>query len=193
MQHVQIEIMNAEEEAAKNEAVRLENEVKERDRIAMINRTSGHRRPEPGDKFYVTTARGLPRRGRAGVLFEQHRRTEITVVDDIAPGPAGHAAVESEVRDGRIVVSVSGAERILADDSLTCFTRPATEVEAAGLRSQLADRDAELAKAKAEIARLQREARQAAVPDPNGGPARLAAARKAGKQNADSDGFGGKE
>ncbi|HEX6022550.1 MAG TPA: hypothetical protein VFZ00_11185 [Solirubrobacter sp.] len=181
MQTVQLEILNAEEEAAKNAAVAAENEQKERERIAMINRVAGHRRPEPGDRFYVTTA-GLARRGRAGVLFERGRRTDILVVDDLAPA-------ESGLRGDQIVVSVAGAERILADDALTVFTRPATEVEAAGLRSQLADREAELAKAKAEIERLRREARMSAPADPNGGPARLRAAKKV----TEPEGFGGKD
>lgn len=179
MQTVQIEVLTTEEQSAKNAAIMAENERIERERIAATNRSAGHRKPEPGDRLWVTTQRGLPRRGRAGVLFVEDRRTELFVIG------GDHTAAP----EGAIGVSVEAAERILADTALNVSTRPATDAEASSLRSQLAERESELAAARSEIDRLKREARQAAPADPQGRPARLNAARKV----ADPDGFGGKD
>lgn len=182
MQHVSLEVLSAEELAGKHVQIMAENERRERERVAAGNRAAGHKTPEPGDRLYVTTMRGISRRGRAGVRFVQEARTELLVVDN-DPDKRG------EVPPGVQTVTVDGAEAILHDDALNVSTRPATDAEAADLRTQLADRDSRLAAAEKEIERLRREARQSATPDPQGGPARLRAARKV----TDPDGFGGKD
>lgn len=182
MQTVQLEVLSAEELAGKHIAIMADNERRERERVAAKNRATGHAKPEPGDRLWVTTMRGISRRGRAGIRFTQEARTELLVVDN-DPDKRG------DIPAGAVTVTVDGAEAILHDDALNVSTRPATDAEAADLRSQLADRDSQLATARAEIERLKREARQAAQPDPQGGPARLRAARKV----TDPDGFGGKD
>lgn len=182
MQTVQVEVLTTEEQAAKHAAIMTANERRDRERTAAKNRAAGHAKPEPGDRLYVTTMRGIARRGRAGIRFMTEARTELIVVDD-------DPDLRGEVPPGVVPVTVDGAEAVLADDALNVSTRPATDAEAADLRTQLADRDARLAEAQKEIDRLRREARQAAPTDPNGGPARLRAARKV----QDPDGFGGKD
>lgn len=182
MQTVQVEVLTTEEQAAKQAAIMAENERRELERVAKKNRAAGHARPEPGDRLYVTTMRGIARRGRAGIRFSQEARTELLVVDN-DPDKRG------EIPSTAVTVTVDGAEAILHDDALNVSGRPATEAEAADLRSLLADRDSELAAVRAELAAARREARQAAPPDPQGGPARLRAQRKV----TDSDGFGGKD
>jgi hypothetical protein len=182
VQTVQVEVLEPEEQALKHARIMRENDARARERVAAENRKAGHAKPEPGDRLYVTTMRGISRRGRAGVRFAQEARTELLVVDN-DPDKRG------DVPGGATTVTVDGAEAILADDALNVSTRPATDAEAADLRSQLADRESELAAARTEIERLKREARQAAPPDPQGGPSRLRAARKI----TDPEGFGGKD
>lgn len=186
MQHVQLEVLSAEELAGKHAAIMAENEARDRARIAAANRAAGHAKPEPGDRLWVTTMRGIARRGRAGVRFVQEARTELLVVDN-DPNKRG------EVPAGVHTVTVDGAEAILHDDALNVSARPATDAEAADLRTQLADRDAELADAKKEIERLRIAARQATPMDPAGGPAKLRAADRATRKVTDPEGFGGKD
>jgi hypothetical protein len=174
--------MTVEEQVSRHAEIMAKNERRALERVAAKNRAAGHAKPEPGDRLYVTTMRGIARRGRAGIRFVQEARTELLVVDN-DPDKRG------DVPAGAITVTVDGAEAILHDDALNVSARPATDVEAADLRSQLADRDSELSAARAELAALKREARQSAPPDPQGGPARLRAQRKI----ADPDGFGGKD
>lgn len=182
MQTVQVEVLTSEEQAARQAEIMAANERRDRQRIAAKNRAAGHAKPEPGDRLYVTTMRGIPRRGRAGIRFSQEARTELLVVDN-------DLDKRGDIPAGGVIVTVDGAEEILHDDALNVSTRPATEVEAADLRSQLADRDSQLAGMRAELAALRREARQSATPDPAGGPARLRAQRKV----TDPEGFGGKD
>lgn len=182
MQTVHVELLTADEQTAKQAAVMAHNERVARENVAATNRAKGHAKPEPGDRLWVTTARGIPRRGRAGVRFTQDARTELLVVDD-DPDRRG------QIPAGVQTVTVDGAEAILHDDSLNVSSRPATDAEAADLRGQLAARDSELAAMKTELEKLRREARQAAPADPSGGPARLRAARKV----SDPEGFGGKD
>lgn len=182
MQTVQVEVLTVEEQAAKHAAIMAANERRELERVAARNRAAGHAKPEVGDRLYVTTMRGIARRGRAGIRFMQEARTTLLVVDN-DPDKRG------EVPAGVHPVTVDGAEAILHDDALNVSTRPATDAEATDLRAQVADRESELTAARAEIERLRREARQAATPDPQGGPARLRAQRKV----TDPDGFGGKD
>lgn len=182
MQTVQVEVLTAEEQVAKHAETLAANDRREIARVASRNRASGHAKPEPGDRLYVTTMRGIARRGRAGIRFSQEARTELLVVDN-DPDKRG------EIPAGVVIVSVDGAEAILHDDALNVSGRPATEAEAADLRTQLEAKDNELTAMKAELAAARREARQGATPDPQGGPARLRAQRKV----TDPDGFGGKD
>jgi hypothetical protein len=182
MQPIQTNIMDPEEQAAFHATVLAENEVRERARVAARNRAAGHAKPCPGDRLYVMPAAGLRQRCRAGVLFLDRVKAEVVVLEDgVTPEP------------GTVGVPVHGAELILADDSLNVITKSETSAEAAALRTQVADRDAELAKLKAENARLLREARQRAPEDPSGGPGRLRAQREARSKLPSEDGFGGKE
>ena len=136
--------------------------------------------------MWVTTMRGIPRRGRGGVRFTQDGRTELFVVSN-DPEQRG------EVPPTATPVTVDQAEAIIHDSlpggALNVSTRPATDAEAADLRSQLADRDSQIAEQQKEIERLKREARQTAPADPAGGPSRLRAARNV--KPPDPDGFGG--
>lgn len=189
MQHVSLEVLNPEEAAEKYARVMAANERRDHERIAAKNRAAGHAKPEPGDRLYVTTMRGIKRRGRAGIRFDDQTRTELLVVDN-DPEKRGEVP---EVPEGTLTVTVDGAEAILHDDALNVSARPATDAEASDLRSTLADREAQLAAARSEIERLKREARQAAPMDPQGGPARLRASARAEKKASDPDGFGGKD
>lgn len=186
MQTVQVEVLTTEEQAHKHAQIMAENERRDRERVAAANRKAGHAKPEPGDRLYVTTMRGITRRGRAGIRFAQEARTELLVVDN---DPNKREPAPSGVH----TVTVDGAEAILHDDALNVSTRPATDAEAADLRTQLADRDSQLAEARAEIERLRIAARQATPMDPQGGPAKLRAAERAARKGADPDGFGGKD
>lgn len=179
MQTIQLEVLNAEEEAAKNLAVLAANDVQEFERIVAANLRAGHPLPETGLHLFVST-RSVPRRSRAGITFGRDRLHLIVVANVADPG---------QVPSGAIPISVRQAHMILNDNELSLSSRSATDADAAALRTTVADRDAEIAALKAENARLAREARQGAEPDANGGPARLRAARAAGK---DPEGFGGR-
>jgi len=173
--------MDPEKEAAHHAAVLAENEVKERARVARENRAKGYTEPKPGDRLYVSSGRGIRQRTRAGILFTDLERTEVHVYDELEERPQG-------VRS----VTVHGAELILADPSLNVMGRSATDAEAADLRRQVADRDSEIVRLKAENARILREARMSAKDVGDGSPSRLLAARKAKSGLSDPD-FGGKD
>lgn len=184
---IQLEIPTQEEAAAKLEAERLHNEARERARLAAANRSTGLSEPKPGDRLYVTTARGIPQRSRAGCHFRETAKSAVLVVEDTEPtGPI----LEGDKPTGGYRVHVHGAEMILADTGLNVNAQGATEVEASDLRKALAAKDAELVALKAEHARQMREARMTAKDDPNGGPSRLRAAR--GVKAPDAE-FGGRE
>lgn len=161
MSMMQLHVMDPEEAAARQLQVLIENEDRERRRVARANRAAGHKRPERGDVLHVEAARGI--RGRARHRFSAGSKTPITVVGD-----------DDELKPG--CVRQHEAELILADTGLLVGTKNATEVEASDLRAALAVRDVELEGLRAENAKLLRLARQSAPDDPNGGPARLRAA-----------------
>jgi len=174
MQTVQLEILDAEEEVAKNAKVKAENEAKEFERIVAANLAAGHPVPEVGYHLFVST-RSVPRRSRGGITFGRDRLHLVVVQDPGKPG---------ELPPGAISISSRQAHLIINDNELSLSSRSATDVEAASLRT-------ENAKLKAELAKAQRDARAAAEPDPNGGPARLKAARAAGGKPEPED-FGSK-
>ncbi len=177
MQTVQLEFLDAEEEAAKNAKVAAENAAKEFERIVAANLAAGHPVPEVGYHLFVST-RSVPRRSRSGITFGRDRLHLVVVQDPSKPG---------ELPSGAIPISARQAHLIINDNELSLSSRSATDVEAASLRT-------ENAKLKAELAKLQRDARAAADPDPNGGPARLKAARAVGATGGkpDPEDFGSK-
>lgn len=174
MRTVQLEILDAEEEAAKNASVKAENELKEFERIVAANLAAGHPVPDVGYHLFVST-RSVPRRSRAGITFGRDRLHLVVVRDLGEPG---------DVPSGAIAISARQAHLIIHDNELSLSSRSATDVEAASLRS-------ENARLKEELAKAQRSARASADQDPNGGPARLKAARAAGGK-AEPEDFGSK-
>lgn len=179
---MQLHVMTPEEQAAQHAAVMAENETRERVRVARLNREKGYAEPKPGDRLYVSSGRGIKVRSRAGVSFNELERTEVYVYAEGDDPPPGVKAV-----------TVHGAELILADAALNVTGRSATDAEAADLRRQLADRDSENARLKAENARLLREARMGAKDAGDGSPQRLMAARRVKAGMGDPEGFGGKD
>lgn len=178
-QYMQVEVMDPEEAARKLEAQQAELVVKEQTRLAAKNRAAGLDKPEPGDRLYVTSARGIPQRSRAGCLFKDSERTEVLVVEDggaVGPTPAGFS------------ITAASAEMILDDNALTVTSKGATDFDASELRKQLASRDAEIDRLKADHARALREARMGAKDPGDGSPGRLMAARKVKGNDPD---FGG--
>lgn len=179
MNTIPMQVMDPDELAAITAQVLLDNDAKERARVAAANRLAGHKRPEVGDRLFVEPARGLKQRARGGVLFVEGKRTELTVVGE-----------DDTVGVGQ--VRAYQAEQILADRSLTVGQRTATDNEAAELRAKVERQETELEKLRADNARYVREQRAAAKDDGQGGPSRLRAAAKARGDRPDpEEGFGG--
>jgi len=186
MNKIELEIPTQEEMAAKMAAELASNAEAEKRRLAAENRLASRSKPEPGDRFYVTTAI-RPGRSRAGCMFTPDKRTEVRVAE---PGDKLGVFQDESGKITHYVVDQHGAEMILADNALSLSIVSATEVDVADLRRQLALKDQELEQARAENARILREARQSAPDRGDGSPQRLMAARKAGKAS-DPEGFGG--
>lgn len=105
----QVYIPQSAAELAELQAKELaRNEELTRKRVAEENRKRQKAEPKPGSKLYVTTARGIPTRGRAGLLFSPNP-AEVTVSDE------ADDEIAKKVQGGAYVVSVWGAEQILAD------------------------------------------------------------------------------
>jgi hypothetical protein len=75
---------------------------------ADANRKAGHAQPRPGATMYISTARGIKNRRRAGLLFSE-TPAEVSVID------ASDADVAEKQLAGAYVVNPWGAERILED------------------------------------------------------------------------------
>ena len=188
-QLMQVEIMDPEEAQRLLESKRAENEAKERARLAAANRLAGHPEPKPGDRMYVSPARGLKMRSRARCHFTDAARSTVVVVADTDPtGPI----LDGDKPTGNYTVHADGAELILADDALTVTYKDADAFDAAESRRQIASRDQEIERLKAENARILREARMGAKDSGDGAPSRLAAQRKAKAGLPDPE-FGGKD
>jgi hypothetical protein len=154
------------------EAVKVNNE-RERRRRRRANQALGYAEPKPGDKLHVQLDSTLLRRGRAGLRLERGRRVTVEVVD-MEPEELALAQL-----NGRLVVSVDGAEQIIEDTSLHKASDPATTFEdRAQLEARNQELEQELQLARAEMKRM-REARQAAGDSKQGEPARLQAAARA--------------
>jgi hypothetical protein len=191
-QLMQVEMMDPEEAQRLLEAKQAESAAKERARLAAQNRLTGHAKPEPGDRLYVTTARGIPQRSRAGCLFKETARTEICVAGD--GDTVGPVLDEKGQPTGAYIVSMHSAEMIIADTGLNVTALGHEAFDASEMRKTIAAKDAEIDRLRSENARILREARQSAKDPGDGSPGRLAAARKAKAGLPDPDGgFGGKD
>lgn len=152
----------------------------------------------PGSKLSATTARGIPRRGRAGVVFGERTRTEVVVVDltdaELATLRAGgdvdglSAAEAAKIRATPNAVTPTGAKAIADDDGLIVFAAGGDDAkfaaEADAKDRRIAELEAELQNARAKISELTRRASGAGG---DGRPERLAK----GKEAAGGDDFGG--
>lgn len=159
----------------------------------------------PGTRLFVTTARGIPRRGRAGVVFSKEGRTEVSVVNlddeaitelrnvkivtdgdlDRAADKAGVSREEAIAARSGSAVSPLGAKAIAEDDGLQVYKSAGDQAKA--------DRDEELETLRAENAKLSAELAKARKPreaNPSA-PQRLGQAPK--DAAASSSDFGGEE
>jgi len=155
-----------------NEAMERQAEAEELERIAQANRDANKPAPEVGHVLHVTTARGIKRRARSGLQYEDKLRRAVEVVD------ASDAEVARMQASGRSVTNVAGAERILFDDALIVHHQghsgdnaelmrraEAAESAKAAAEAREADARAELEKYKARLAELERTAGRGAQPD----------------------------
>lgn len=192
----QFAVPDPEEQARQHAEVVARNEAKERARIAAANRAAGHAEPKPGDRLYVSLAlRDIKSRSRAGVTFEEGKRTEVLVVD-VEDTETARADLAARHKAGDKVASVAGAELILADTGLNVRPISADDVDAGELRAQLARMTAERDQARQDYQRAIAEARRAAPESTDGSPSKLRAADKARAKlgsppGKDDDGFGG--
>jgi hypothetical protein len=175
--------MDADALAEMHRQITRRNDEKSRAKLAADNRAAGKAEPRPGDVLYVTPARGIKFRGRAGLRFTDAERTKVVVLEE-----------DATAKPGEVGVSVDGAEQILGDDSLVVFQTAAAAGDALALRAQLDARESELEAARSEIARLRAEARRGAKDPGDGTPARLrAAAAVKGPKDDQGSGQGGLE
>lgn len=161
----------------------------------------------PGTKMFVSTARGIPRRGRAGVVFSDKGRTEILVVnaddDMIAKVRAAQVTRDADLekiadehrltvedvvalRNGGAVGPL-GAKAIADDSGLNVHTSSSAKEDASSedveaLRAENATLKEQLAKANQTIDALRKPK---SSPD-TGAPSRLAKGT-----DAKSEDFGG--
>lgn len=167
-------------EQTRHAKVAAVNAKRERLRLAAQNRKNNHPAPRVGDTFFVSPARGIKARGRAGVRFaDGDARTRVDVVDE------SDDDVLVAQRAGKVVVNLYGAEQILADTALTVHRSASVDVDNAKLRERLEAVEAENKALRDEQAAA-RKARMAAKDSDTGAPSRLPAARTA------VDEFGGK-
>jgi hypothetical protein len=144
----------------------------------------------PGTKLYVSTARGISRRGRAGISFGDKGRTEVEVIDvdedtlakirtldqnaierlHKGEAVAGldedlDARTVTRIRSGGNYVTPLGAKAIAEDDGLNVHSSAAKD-EAGGQADagELERLRAENAKLREENARLKRNASNPAAP-----------------------------
>lgn len=174
-----------EKERLKTQAILDQNTRRDHRRRAKINRRRGLPTPKVGDCLHVAIARGIHARNRAGLLFERNRSTKVEIVD------GDPATVRARQQRGEAVVDVQGAELILADDALIARQSPAGDEDLLDARATIAAHETEIARLRAELelarAGAKKEARKAAAAASNDvAPARLAAAKAAGKKFDDA-------
>lgn len=169
---VPFELLHPDEQAERHRRITLDNEARSRERLASDNRRRGIAAPTVGAKLFVTTARGIPRRSRAGLRFTERSKTEVDVTD------LGTEELALRQQAGASVVNVFGAEEILADTSLLVHTSSAALDDPNAAAAAIA-RAAELEAANAALRAELAEARRQAPPDPGDGTSsRLKAAAK---------------
>lgn len=179
---------------------------------------AAYRECPPGTRMFVTTARGIPSRGRAGLRFGAQGRTEVEVVDlDDGQLALARALATSDkellerLRRGDTVpgleevdvdvlaaalsapsVTPVGALAIKRDDGLLVLDdaggKAAKEIEAKN--NEIAERDGEILRLREQLAAV---TRGNGTRSPNdGGPERLARTAKAGTPPS-SEAFGGED
>ncbi len=156
------------------EAQRLAEEH-QRKVVAQNNRKAGHAEPKIGGALFVTTARGLTGRTRAGLTFST-LPTEVKIVD------LDDAELREKQIAGATMVSVEGAELILADANsdhggLTVY-QSKNDAAAGGMADKSDD------ELEAEIARRKAAKRE-------GSPERIGSTRKTALDGATTDGARG--
>lgn len=160
------EPLHPDEVAARHQEVIEQNEARERERIARTNRSRGIVAPRVGDVLRVSTARGIKRRNRGGVRFDEGAAREVVVVES-------DPTLLARQRAGEAVVSVDGAEQILGDSALNVGAAAIAAPHDFVPREQ---HEAEIATLTAQLA----AARRQAGPDPGDGTSsRLKAAQRA--------------
>lgn len=87
-------------------------------RLAESNRAKGIAPPEDGGKIFVSTAKGIPNRRRAGLDFSSTDRREVTISMD-----APREEFDKLRKGGAYVVDAKGYEEICADDGLVVFSQ----------------------------------------------------------------------
>lgn len=115
----------------------------------------------PGSTMFVTTARGIPRRGRAGIVFSDKARTTVKVLGD-------EAEVAAKVKAGGDFVTPEGAAAIAEDDGLQMFGDRGPD------SSVVDEKDRRIAELEAEGAALRAKVAKASRAGGEGGPERLA-------------------
>ncbi len=155
----------------------------------------------PGSKLFVSTARGIKSRRRAGIDFADNARQEVAVVDltddemakikagdDTILGTTGEGderkpdKLAVQLRSGAPMVTPTGAKSIAEDDGLTVWTGAGADPKELDDKDRrIAELEAELATANKTIASLRKAQRD---------PSNPAAPSRLGKSDAGSD-FGG--
>ncbi len=170
----QMQPLDPDEQAALHIELTARNEERALRRQRAANRAAGIGEPRPGDRLYVSPARGIKARGRAGVRFTEDARAKLVVVDPEMPrvdAPAGFVAITPDQ-----------AEAILGDSSLVTHASSQAETDINGERARADRAEQALEAARREndtlreaVARARREAR-----DPGDGTSgRLKAAARA--------------
>lgn len=173
--------MTAEELAAYHAKQQELAEQKSAERLAKANRARGLPEPTPGTKLYVSTARGISRRQRAGLAFAYTARTEVEVSDMDSREIARARDADGQVR-GKRLVSRQQAEEILADDGLVVHTGGDADALNKATKA-LQDAQARIAELEAKASQNVVDARRNAEPSEDGSPSRLKAAAKARAEN----------
>lgn len=166
-------------EEQRHAQVTRQNEQRERRRVCAANREAGLAQPRPGDKMHVSIGdRALLRRTRAGIGFEGNGVRKTVEVTDLTD-----QEVTARQAEGKDVVNIWGAERILADSIevggvLAINQRQAPPEELDSVRRANAALEEENRVMREDLRKL-REARQGAKDAGDGSPARLQAQREA--------------
>lgn len=125
------------------------NEEMHRRAVARKNRADGKPEPRPGMSLFVSTARGIKTRGRAGLVFSE-QPAELKIVD------LSDEEVAAKVKAGAFIANPWGAEQILADANepatglVVLTSRSDAESAAKAIESASTDElEAELARRRA--------------------------------------------